>query len=400
MDPPKSCRSLLPALGRFCLLFPISFALLPSKYQLWRLCRSHLPRLYRTRIYVYKQSRWPRLSVSKPASSFLAGRKTSVLQVRSESNSYLFTLHPLCRRGICTHNKALISCSCKSAEQPRMGSPDKQRLHSTGQGGYHSYLFGCFRFREAIPSRIRRFIEAVQLSSSAENDSVYNDRGNSGWLDDGINVCHTPVNEIALSNVIFLFRLLLRYKQAAHCGCFYRIVGEDLDGWPADVVEESQRIFVDGRRLYLSLPESSQLDPHTPRVRLLCDLVHEWSVLQSPLGQPPSTPTAQPTEELKASWDALRRIWRAKFQSDPNSLLIKDEFTLTPPRLQEIPSLLQLSSPPTAIQVKQQEDEAATVLASIPLDSSGTPVEPSPVVRAWVSRLASFTSSQQIFSFD
>lgn len=71
---------------------------------------------------------------------------------------------------------------------------DHENCH-VGRDGHYKYLSGYFRFRQAIGSRIRRFIEAVQVKRL---------RGPiASPPDDGDGVVLSSVAGAALNNLIF-----------------------------------------------------------------------------------------------------------------------------------------------------------------------------------------------------
>lgn len=232
---------------------------------------------------------------------------------------------------------------------------------SITKDGSYKYRFGAFRFHKVIPVYIRNHIEIAHGSGINGNGRRSIDNDSTGIGDPGGQSPSLTVT--ALNNLILLFRILLLYREASHCDSFYDVVGEDLGGWPGRIVQETQHIFVEGRRLFLDRFQNSEyILP--PSVEFLCGLVEEWMNFQ---------PAAQePTRGITASWNQLRGAWRNRYQSDPGSLL-----TASPPRstpVRDSPSL-----PETRVATGGED----------PLRIESVPQqEVSPVVRAWVSALA------------
>ncbi|KIH91944.1 hypothetical protein SPBR_02052 [Sporothrix brasiliensis 5110] len=181
---------------------------------------------------------------------------------------------------------------------------------SISKDGSYKYRFGAFRFPRVIPRHIRNHIETKLIGHSGiDKRSIDND---SEGLADGGGPTST-LAAIATDNLILLFRILIFYREASHRDGFYNAVGDDLGGWPGHIVEETQSVFVEGRRLFLQ--RFSRTDYVLPTsVEILCSLVDEWIGFQS---------TAQrPTANVTASWGRLRDTWRSRARHNTRVFVI------------------------------------------------------------------------------
>ncbi len=204
--------------------------------------------------------------------------------------------------------------------EPRRPPPTPAFLswpNSESTEGYW-FLAAALHFPRPIPQRVRACIETP-----------------------GGNVTPSPDQTqatVVIGNVVFLFRTLLFYKEAAHIDGFYNAVGHDIGGWPADIVVEALHIFLEGRRLYRRHNANRPARPASSTIpdslAYLGELIDEWLCFE-PSGQTLSGGGERRWQQLRQQWRDMHCPRPASGRDDTDSPFV-DASPPTPPPTDEM----------------------------------------------------------------